>query len=129
MGESTKTNQQEDDKKTKRFWSKIWERGEHRKVEWISNMKKVLEWLEEAQKTKIHLDSLRATRKNVPNLKTPGHNGKHVYWFKKLTFIHDRLAIERNRCPQKQICTNIWQKERPPTTTDPQPTYQWCGKY
>ena len=82
MGKSTKAYQQLDDKETKQFWSKIWERREHnRKAEWISNMEKYLQGLEEGPKEKIQLDSLRATLKKAPNWKTPGHNGIHGYWF------------------------------------------------
>ena len=45
-GECSKTNQQQDDKETKQFSSKIWERREHnRKAEWISNMEKELQGL------------------------------------------------------------------------------------
>ena len=46
---------------------------------------------------KIHVDSHRVTLKNVPNGKTPGHDGIRGYWFKKFTFTHDRLVIEMNR--------------------------------
>ena len=42
-------------------------------------------------------NSLRATLKKVPNLKTPRHDGIHGYWFKKFTSIHDRIAIKMNR--------------------------------
>ena len=30
----------------------------------------------------------------------PGHDGIHGFWFKKFTFIHDRLVLEMNRCLQ-----------------------------
>ena len=30
----------------------------------------------------------------------PGHDGNHGFWFKKFTSIHDRLALEMNRCLQ-----------------------------
>ena len=94
-----KTYKQLDDKETKQFWGRIWEGREHnRKVKWINNMEKELQGLEEAPKAKIRLNLLRATLKKVPNLKTPGHDGIHGYWFKKFTTIHDRLAIEMNRC-------------------------------
>ena len=56
--------------------------------------------LEERPKAKIHLDSLRATLKKVPNWKTPGHDGIQGYWLKKFTSIYERLTIEmltRNR--------------------------------
>ena len=33
----------------------------------------------------------------VPNWKTPDYDGKYGFWFKKLTSIDDRLAIEINR--------------------------------
>ena len=29
-----------------------------------------------------------------------GHDGIHGFWFKKFTFIHDRLALEINRTLQ-----------------------------
>ena len=40
---------------------------ENRKAEWMYNIEKELEGLEESPKAKIHLDSLRATLKKVPN--------------------------------------------------------------
>ena len=58
----------------------------------------------EGPKAKIHLDSLRAQLKDESNSKTPGHDGKHGYWLKKITFPHDKLAMEINRCLEK---TNI----------------------
>ena len=45
--------------------------------------KKRIKGLEQGRKEKIHLDSLGATVKKVPNWKTPGHDGIHRYWFKK----------------------------------------------
>ena len=30
----------------------------------------------------------------------PGHDEIHGFWFKKVTSIHDRLALEMNRCLQ-----------------------------
>ena len=37
---------------------------------------------------------------NNNNWKTPGHDGIHGFWFKKFASIHDRLALEMNRCLQ-----------------------------
>ena len=83
----------------KQFWCKICQRREHnRKVEWISNIGKEIEGLEETPNSIIHLN---ATLKKVPNSKTPGHDGKDWYCFKKFTSIHDRLAIEVNRYLQE----------------------------
>ena len=31
----------------------------------------------------------------------PGHDGIHGFWFKKFTPVHDRLALEMNRCLQR----------------------------
>ena len=45
-------------------------------------MEKELQRLEEGPKAKIHLVSLGATLKKVPNRKTPGHDRIHGYWFK-----------------------------------------------
>ena len=40
--------------------------------------------------SKLHL--------KISNWKTPGHDGIHGFWFKKFTFIEDRLALEMNIC-------------------------------
>ena len=48
----------------------------------------------------IHTDLLRTTLKKVSNRKTPSHDGKHGFWFKKFTSIHDRLVLETNKCLQ-----------------------------
>ena len=45
-------------------------------------------------------DLLKTSLKKVSNWKTPGHDGIHGFWFKKFTFIHDRLALEMNKCLQ-----------------------------
>ena len=34
----------------------------------------------------------------IPIRKTPSHDSIHGFWFKKLTSIHDRLAIKMNIC-------------------------------
>ena len=34
----------------------------------------------------------------ISNWKTPGHDGIHGFWFKKFTSIHNRLALEMNKC-------------------------------
>ena len=57
--------------------------------------------------------------------------GKHGFWYKKFTSIHDRIALEMNKCLQKshvpEWMTNGWttfiqkgpkQKEPPQTITD-----------
>ena len=68
---------------------------------WVNNNTRELEGLEEGPKTEIHIDLLKTTLKRIPNWKTPGHNGIHCVWFKKFTSIHDRLALEMNRCLQE----------------------------
>ena len=60
-------------------------------------MDKELLILEERSKVKIHLDSIRATFKKVPNWKIPGYDDIHGFWFEKFIPIYDRLAIEMNR--------------------------------
>ena len=84
------------------FLRKIWQRREHmRKAKEINNMGKELEGLEEGTKVKIYLDSYGETLKEVPNWKIPGHDGVYGYWFEKFISIHDRLAIEMNRCQEE----------------------------
>ena len=74
-----------------------------KKAEWISNMEKELEGLEKGPKVKIQIDSLRTTLKKISNWKTPIYDGIHGFWLKKTPSIHDRLAIEMNRCLEGDI--------------------------
>ena len=60
-------------------------------------METELRIIEEGPKVEIHFDAHKAT-----NRKTSGQEGKHGLWFKKkITLIHDRLASEMNKCKQK----------------------------
>ena len=63
-------------------------------------MAKELEELKERPKTEILIDLLRMTLKKS-NKKMPGHDGTHGFWCKKFTTIHDRLALEMNKCLQE----------------------------
>ena len=117
----------------KLFWNRMSQPREYnRKAECISNIEKELKRLEEGTNAKIHLDSLGATLKKSPNRKTPVNDGIYGYWFKKLTSIHDRLAIKMNRCLQEtdipqwmtkgktiMIQKDTQKKQQPPKTTDP----------
>ena len=97
----TKAYQQADAKETERFWTKIWQPKKHNeKAEWINNMTRELKELKEGSKGEIHIELLKKTLKKISNWKTPGHDGIHGFWFKKFTSIHDRLALEINRCIQ-----------------------------
>ena len=83
----------------KEIWTEIWQPKKHnKKAEWINNMTRELKGLEEDPKVEIHIDLLKTTLKNISNWKTQGHDGIHGFWFKKFTSIHDRLALEMNRC-------------------------------
>ena len=100
-GDDNKTYQQPDAKETERFWIKIWQPKQHNeKAEWINLITRELEELEEGPKAEIHTDLLKTTLKKVSNWKTPGHDGIHGFWFRKFTSIHDRLALEMNKCLQ-----------------------------
>ena len=70
------------------------------KAEWIKHITRELEELKEGPKAEIHIDLHKTTLKKVSNWKTPGHDGIHVFWFMKFTFMHDRLALEMNKCLQ-----------------------------
>ena len=63
-------------------------------------MTRKLEGLEEGPKAEIHTDLLKTTLENI-NWKTPGYERIHGFWFKKFTSIHDRLALEMNKCLQR----------------------------
>ena len=68
------------------------------KAEWINHITRELEELEEGPKPEIHTDLLKTTLKKVSNWKTPGNEGIDGFWFKKFTSIHDRQALEMNKC-------------------------------
>ena len=96
-----KTYQQPDAKETEQFWTNIWKPKKHNeKVEWINNMTRELKGHVEGRKVEIHIELLKKTLKKMSNLKTPGNDGIHGFWFKIFTSIHDRLALEMNRCLQ-----------------------------
>ena len=95
-GDDTKTYQQPDAKETE--WFGLGNQKHNEKAESINNMARELEGLEEGPKAEIHIDLLKMRLKEISNLKTPGHHGIHDFWFKKFTSIHDRLALEMNRC-------------------------------
>ena len=77
------TYQKSNEKITRQFRSKIWERREHsRKAEWINNMEIELQVVEEGPLAKTHDDSLR-TIQEVPNSKTPGYMSIMDTVFKK----------------------------------------------
>ena len=100
-GSDTKTYQQPDAEETERFWAKIWEPKKHKEnAEWINNVTRELNGLEEGPKIEIHVVLLKTTLKRISNWKAPGHDGIYGFWFKKFTSIHDRLALEMNRCLQ-----------------------------
>ena len=127
-GSDTKTYQQPDARETERFWTKIWQPKKHNEnAEWINDLTRELEGLEEGPKMEIHIDLLRTTLKRISNWKAPGHDGIHGFWFKKFTSIHDRLALEMNRCLQDAQVpewmtkgkTTLIQKKLLQTITDP----------
>ena len=100
-GSDTKTYQEPDAKETERFWAKIWEPKKHNEnAEWINNITRALDGLEQGPKIEIHVELLKTTQKRISNWKAQGHDGIHGFWFKKFTSIHDRLALEMNRCLQ-----------------------------
>ena len=96
-----KTYQQLDIKETERFRTKIWQPKKHNKnAEWINNITRELEGLEGGPKMEIHVDLHKTKLKTILNRKVPGHDEIHGFLFKKFPSIHDRLALEMNRCLQ-----------------------------
>ena len=77
-------------------------------------MVKELQGLEKGPKVKIHVDSPRATLKQIPNWETPGYDGIYRFWFKKFSSIHDRLAIKMNRYLEEAVIPE-WMTKRKTT--------------
>ena len=82
------------------------------KAEWRNNKIRELEGLEEGPKAKIQIDLFKTTLKRISNWKTSGHDGIHGFWLKKFTSIHDRLALEINRCLQRAYVPEWMTKEK-----------------
>ena len=55
---------------------------------------KTITWTQRIPKVDIHLESLRAILKKVPNWKTPDLDSIHEIWLKKIMSIHDRLTLQ-----------------------------------
>ena len=112
-GHETKTYQQPDARETERFWTKIWQPKKHNeKAERINDITRELEGLEEGPKEEIHIELLKKTLKKISNWETPGHDERHGFCFKKFTSIHDRLALEMNRCLQDAHVPDWMTKEK-----------------
>ena len=82
------------------FGLKYGNQKHNEKTEWINNMTKELEGLGDGLKVEMNIDLLKTTLKIISNWKTSGYDGIHGFWFKKFTSIHDRLALEMNKCLQ-----------------------------
>ena len=104
--------------------------------------------LKEGEKEDKYLDLARERKKLWSTLKTtlkisiwkiPGHDGIHGFWFKKFTSIHDRQALEMNRCLQGAHVPEWMTKGKTTLTQEDtlegialnnyRPAYRWCGKY
>ena len=68
----------------------------NKKADWINKLKRAQRRPESGN---THRFTQNDTKKS--NWKTAGHDGIHGFWFKKLTSIYDRLALEMNRCIQR----------------------------
>ena len=87
-------------------------KNHNEKAEWRNNKIRELEGLEEGLKAKIQIDLFKTTLKRISNWKTSGHDGIHGFWLKKFTSIHDRLALEINRCLQRAYVPEWMTKEK-----------------
>ena len=124
------------------FWTKLWQPKKHNeKAEWINNITRELEGHEEGSKAEIHTDLLKTALIKLSKWKTPGYDGIHGSWFNKFTSIHDRLALEMNKCLQRAHVPEWMTKGRTtlilrdpnkgtaPNNYRPIIAYKWCGKY
>ena len=105
----------------------------------INKQKEPTKMTRQLQKVEMPHRSPQNDTKKIPNWKTPNQDGIHDFWFKKFTFIHDRLSLKMDRRLQgahvpKWITKQHWSKktqakEPSQPTTDPLLIYWWCGKY
>ena len=63
-------------------------------------MPKELGGLEEIPKAEIHLDLFRTALKRISNWISLGHDEIYGFWLNKIITIHDRQALEMNKCLQ-----------------------------
>ena len=102
---SRKLSANADVKKISRSKIIITQNKHNEKAEWINYMTRELEELEVGPKAEKHTDFLKTTLKKLSNWKTPGHDGIHGFWFKKITSIHNSLALEMNKYLQSEWIT------------------------
>ena len=80
----------------KTFWSGISEVQHEREAEWLKHLK-------EEEKGEGRQDDIITTirmvllqSKTIPNWKAPGPDGVQGFWIKKLTSLHERIAVQTN---------------------------------
>ena len=88
-----------DKKKTREFWSGIWEKNvkHNESTDWIQNV------AEENQGNKQQNIDIAPTKikeriRKMTNWKTPGQDGVHGYWIKMLVSMQERIALHLPSC-------------------------------
>ena len=90
-----------DTRETEQFSSKIWQPREEQKSQTDKQYdKRIRRARRRLESGNTHRFTQNNTKK-VSNLETPGHDEIHGFWFKKFTSIHDKQALEMNRCQQE----------------------------
>ena len=136
-GDGTKTHQQADARKRNNFVVKYGNQENiakklNRKAAWVKGYR----FRRRTKSENTHRFTQNNTKK-ISNWKTSSHDGIHGCLFKKSTSIHDRLALEMNRCLQEadvpewmtkrkrpRWSKKTTSKELPQTPTHPyMPTY------
>ena len=79
-----------------KFWSNIWSKpGEHAKdAEWLARVKRKLGNVGKQDDLVIDVEAVRSVTRKLSNWKAPGPDGVVGFWFKKITALHDVMAIK-----------------------------------
>ena len=88
---------------SKQFWSNIWDN----EIEHERNAKRLRELSAEKDKMKqndinITTEMIKEQVKKILNWKSPGPDGVHGYWLKKLTKLHECMAKQMDNIITKR---------------------------
>ena len=98
-----RNNQTPDAQEAIRFWIGIWsEPGSHDvEAEWLGRVKQKLSRVPKQGSVVVDVAKVKAGVGRLSNWKPPGPDGVMGFWFKKLTALHQAIAVGLEDCLQK----------------------------
>lgn len=94
---------------SRKFWSNIWSKNkEHNhKAEWLEKLRTECEY-EKQEDIIITKEMITRQSKKIPNWKAPGRDGVQGFWLKRLSSLHERIAVQFNELLSGQKSIPDW---------------------